>query len=756
MRAADQPGGGWTMRGSGLLLAAGITAWVAVQWGGWPLAVAAAGLGWLLLAAETEGDDAKVETSRWWQWGGWGLLLVLVAKDLAPTWPPSGAAWRTLGWEHGTLRWPGSARNPTLGWGAAHMAALLGGWCLILLLRFYLARSADRLRSALRVGALCLAALGAAIAVVCWRTPDYGQELYVGVVRNKNGAGSLVMLGVLAHALWSDVARRESRVVGCLLHAGVALALLWPLVQLKSWTALVGLATGVAAYGLVRLPGGFRSWLLVGGLGGVLALGLATLEPRLANRTVDMVADYRLEIWRDLWPLLRSQPWFGHGLGAFEFVYPLAGTFPLPLEVRLVHPDSSLAKGVVEWGIVPALVLAVGVGLGLRHALRAIRRLTHDPATQSAGAMALALACAWGATGVTDVTWHRPETFLAGVLAVGILAGAIAPRGVSPPRGGSGRWGFGFVLLASVGLAVWSQVVARGNLRWNGLDPEAFWRRAEQTRVAGGAVTEQAKFYEASAQLQHRSVAYPLAAARRLQAQDREVAFAFWVTALQRARGAAWDEMEVVLRDFVGTPVAYWQRVAVQADVDLLLLVRPSEEREALELLEQWVDLMKSRPTVAAPAAGRFLNRIEDIRAWRLLGEAADALPVPDRTFWWRAAGLLRRAGNLASAWRAAQHLMPQLDAGALPPKSGLAHLPPEALIEVRAFGDLQHWMLQAGEAEAERKLKLLLRLNAAADVPVWFAYFLAAEHARHGDWESAVDQILTATERLESARRNN
>jgi hypothetical protein len=281
------------------------------------------------------------------------------------------------------------------------------------------------------------------------------------------------------------------------------------------------------------------------------------------------------------------------------------------------------------------------------------------------------------------------------------------------------------------------------------LDPEVWWREGERARSEGRSAEDQARYSWAAVRLQHRSVAYPLAAAQRLQAQDRSLAFGFWVEALQRARGAAEDEMERVVRDTPDTPLVYWVRVAEAADPDLLLRLNPPDTAGAVTLLEMG-GLAQGR------SGSSWCDRASVSRSGGT-NSGVGAAAKGDRSmagdgpkFRLRVARGLRKAGEGEAAWRTVERLIPPSDRAGLPPKSGLSDLAPEALLEVRAFGDLQHWLLAATEAEAERKARMLARLAATTDVPVWFAYYGAREHARRGDWSAAVDQALAALERGE------
>ena len=111
------------------------------------------------------------------------------------------------------------------------MAAILGGLALAWSLQRYAAGSPERLLGALTLLASLLAVLGVAVVIVSARGGDYGLTSSVGLIRNKNGAATLVMIGALLHALLAEAARRGNRPAWALLHGVVAafLADVWAL-----------------------------------------------------------------------------------------------------------------------------------------------------------------------------------------------------------------------------------------------------------------------------------------------------------------------------------------------------------------------------------------------------------------------------------------------------------------------------------------------------------------------------------------------
>lgn len=724
--------------------AAAVAVDAALVGGAW-LSVGVGILGLVLMAFSSADRESDQGAGTAWLAFGVMAVLLLGVKDLWPAKPISGQEMRAaaLGAE---VSWPATARNPALAFAAAQMAALLAGLALVVALRRYAAGSAARVVAALTVLAVLLAVLGLAVGVVASTTSDYGLTGFVGVIRNKNGAATLVMLGALLHALLADAARRDNRPGWLLAHGLVALALVWPLVLLKSWTALVGLASGVAIYGAHWVRGGgvrWRSFVLLTGSGVVVAVLVAALSPALANRMAEMSRDYRFELWRDTLPMLRNHPWFGVGLGAFESVYPLSAQMDLPIEVRLVHPDSSWIKLWLEWGLLPALGLVVALVWGLLRLLAGVRRHSDHEPLKAAGAVAVAAACAWLASGLTDVTLHRPESFLVGMVCLGLACAALEPRPLRRAR--LGDYGaLVAVLCVAVGLAFWTERVAARTGRWNLLSPELLWQNAEVARASGQPVSRQAELFRAAVRLQHRSVTYPLAAALLLHAQDREAALFFWQEAFRRAGGMAWDEFGGILKTLPPTPNEYWVRVAAESDPDLLLLLSGPDVGARAQHLVEWVRVRAGRH-VNARTARLFLRAVDREKAWPLLVRAVDFVTIEDREFFVAAVDALRGTGDLAGAWRMAERLLPRAEDGLSTRPSALGQVVPEALVEVKAYEDLRRWLVRSGEGESERRLKILRRVCAESSVPAWFRYQLARELAARGDWAAAINEVLAA-----------
>jgi O-antigen ligase len=176
------------------------------------------------------------------------------------------------------------------------------------------------------------------------------------------------------------------------LVAGLILAAtVMTLSRMGFFAALCGLYF-VGALTLGAKISGRTRWIATGVLGGLLLLALIYLPTdALMSRMVnvaqgqEITGEGRVRIWNETLPLVPSYPFFGSGLGSFEFAfYRVKDTFP-HAKVDFAHNDYLqilVELGVIGFAIVATLVIAV-----LAHAIRALRRAANYDAH------ALAIAC---------------------------------------------------------------------------------------------------------------------------------------------------------------------------------------------------------------------------------------------------------------------------------------------------------------------------------------------------------------------------
>jgi len=182
--------------------------------------------------------------------------------------------------------------------------------------------------------------------------------------------------------------------------------------HLPVWFAAGVVVIGAVAIGLSFTRGGVISFLIAGGVVGVLlavvrgprggggstagaasgtdkaavllALGLAVLVAALAFgfdqiyermaslRAFDDAQAGRFQIVTDLWPALRNYPLWGSGLGTFEFVYPKYDS--TDVTALTTHAENEYAHLALETGIAGLLCIAAFLGVVVAAAVRVIRR----------------------------------------------------------------------------------------------------------------------------------------------------------------------------------------------------------------------------------------------------------------------------------------------------------------------------------------------------------------------------------------------
>ncbi|MBI5691814.1 MAG: O-antigen ligase family protein [Verrucomicrobia bacterium] len=717
----------------GASVAAVIATITATFWLGAAAGALACGLGVILILNPP--GAPRGELPRGLARAGWAiatLLTLLAAKDLLPAFPVPGQAERQQVLAQEVLAWPATARSPGLGHGAAHLAALALATVWVLGCVASLSGTARRQWIALAAAAGLLSAFGLAALWITRGPTAYGPGNSVGAVISKNSAGTLVALGIVLQAGLARAALRAGRVPVALASAVTGIMLLLPLVRLGSWTALVALATG----GIVLLLEGRLASrkLLVVLTAAAVVLALASFDPRLASRVGELGNDYRLRIWKDVLPMLAAYPGGGIGLGAFEEVYPLFGSLPLPYDARLTHPDSSWVRLLVEWGLAPVALLIGGAVVGLAQ-LRPAWPKASAPARIAAAAVV-----GWLASGLTDNTLHRPETLLTGTLLLGLALAGVAsgPLPARPLQGAAVPFGAAALLLGS-----WAATIGQSELRWTLLDPARIWAAAAHLGPTVPPASAQLARFDAAVRLQHRSVSYPDSTARFLHPHAPEAAFEFWRLALLRAGPeAAGDYFAKAVAAFPATPLEYWIRLANATDPDQVLLLSVLASSPGDHLVRDW--LASRRKGAIDPRPARWLlAAVERSGRLDLLATSLPEFSVRDPGFWIRAARLLRDGGHPQAAWTAASHLLPEdrLPAAGSRPPAGPG---PDLLLGARRFSDLRDWLLAPGRTHGEQ-LAVLARICAVREAPAWFRLHYARHLAAAGDYAAAVDQILAA-----------
>lgn len=501
-------------------------------------------------------------------------VLALMLKDLWPVPLPAVTEWLHACGLTGRVP-PPRFRNPQI-WNGLQQAGQLSAACLtIAAVRCAWIRRTVTRQTGLAVIGLLLTAFCVAVALTTDGARPYLAGNAVLAVGSKNAAATLAGMGfVISAGLAAQHARRRA-VVAAGFGLG-ALASLWVLTHVRSWTGISGATAGCAAlvwqWPRSRRAGKVRNrWMWVGAAGcGFLALALA-LAPELAERTAGLLHDYRWDIWRDALSLLRDRPLGGVGLGSFAQVYPLVGRLELPRDSRLTHPDSSWVLLLIEWGLLPLAILAAAWLWRLRRRSGPEARIapTSDAAS---GAIVDAGLAAWAVCGLTDISLHRPETALIG-------AGLLAFRDFPARSATRPAWLAPLALTASLGIAMtgeWArecqvreEVAASGPaaLAWDLLNPKLHWQLALRAWNAGTDHPDlplALAHFRAVVLLDHRSVAVPETIARFLMPTQPNAARTYWQTALVRAQSdpaLTSALLRNAIRDYPNQPPGYWAAI---------------------------------------------------------------------------------------------------------------------------------------------------------------------------------------------------
>jgi len=74
--------------------------------------------------------------------------------------------------------------------------------------------------------------------------------------------------------------------------------------------------------------------------------------------TGDVSVATRVEVWRNSLAMWRDAPLFGHGLGAFQPIFPMYQQLSAT-EVLVKHPESSWLQALTELGAIPVALFVV-------------------------------------------------------------------------------------------------------------------------------------------------------------------------------------------------------------------------------------------------------------------------------------------------------------------------------------------------------------------------------------------------------------
>lgn len=654
------------------------------------------------------------------------LLAGLVIKDLWPIHPPFGAAIRALDPEGYPSPFAWHPRNPDLPAGALELGALALGVALALGLRH---RVLDGQISARRIATTALAATwGFALLLLVAESARRDWVEWAPAVSSKNAAATLMAIGLVLQLDSLRHGLREAQ--GLRIGLGlIGLGLfVHGLATLNSGTGILAAAAGTLFYAVGWLAPDRRarwrvlSWSAIAiGCGATL---LVVANANLTSRILSGGPSFRWEIWRDCLSLLATVPAFGVGCGAFAAVHPLHSQLNLSTDAYLAHPDSGYVMLLVEWGLVPSLVIAAALG---RWLLR-LSRSTLDPIDHALLAALAVLATA----AITDPTFFRMPTFYLGCALAGTLAGR------HPGHPGVGPIWLRRTWLPALGIVAAGSLVwgtnRWGDLRWRPLAAELqakvgseAWNRRPGDSVALAHL-------KASVELKRWSADFAAFAALHVHAASPIEAAPLWELALARGQAAGGVSLTRGRAAFPQTPAAYWADLALKANPDIALQLSDAEPIVTRRIAHEWL----ARRAASAPPQVwqtfiRFCTRAGQTEALR---KAVPLLPAGNIALQASAGRALQTLGDLASAWGVLAKVFP------LPaPPAGseqASGLGSKTLIELGQFDELQRMTTQPGfkGPEAITVLKQVLLRSGASP---WFRLRLAHAYADEQNWAEAL-----------------
>jgi len=292
----------------------------------------------------------------------------------------------------------------------------------------------------------------------------------IGNMRQPNQLSTLLMWAIAA-AVWLGVRSRWPKA----LLIGVVAALVFGVALTASRTGTVGVVL-LGVWGLIdrRLPGWVRLLLLASlplyalswwGLEQWLsAHGVAYYgEDQIKKTLHGDASSSRGRIWSNAWSMIQAHPWFGTGVGAFNFVWSMT-PFPDRPVAFFDHTHNIALQLAVEYGIPIAAVVLLALLWGVGSAHPALRAADDDRA-RGARAVLFMLVLVGVHSLLEYPLWYSyfllPTALLAGWLTGSVGAGELAPA-ASAPRGGVAPW------LSRVGLraCLWVGLLATLGTVW--------------------------------------------------------------------------------------------------------------------------------------------------------------------------------------------------------------------------------------------------------------------------------------------------
>jgi len=600
---------------------------------------------------------------------GAGGLLILLLKDFWPIRPPWLTAWsEAAGFAND--RWWLAVRHPQV-WvelqQAASLATIILGMAAV---HAAWARGLVSPRSWLHLLAALLLAWVAGLLLFTNLALPYGPGNSLPGVLSKNAAGVLAALGmVLCLGLAADHRTNANRLPLLAWLAGAGFAA-WAVLQLNSWTAVLGAVTGVAwlVASLTRPSrrGAPRALWILCSVAAVL-LAVLALNPTLTGRLQEFCHDYRFAIWQDVLGMLAHQPLGGFGLGSFENTYPLFGQLAVTADARVMHPDSSWVLLAVEWGLGPLGLAVLGAGLSLRGA--GAGATAAEPAPPMLHATLQAAVLCWGICGLTDPVLHRPTTALVGFSLLPFLVRPVArPGGRIWPVAAAALC----LVLTAAGLwagtrqarAETAPVITPADLKADPLNAKLHWRLAMEAWNHQGDRRQALAHFRAVTTLKHRSMVTAETIARLLSGPEPGAARYFWAAAFSRGRtdpNRSAGLLESLARDFPHLNAAYWEEVILPDAPELRVVLARRPDADSERLLRAWLKEGGSMRLETPMQIANFYAALARVPVpGAVLAEALERRPTgAPRAFYLQAAQLFHQAREDERAWQVLLRIEP-------------------------------------------------------------------------------------------------
>lgn len=158
--------------------------------------------------------------------------------------------------------------------------------------------------------------------------------------------------------------------------------------------------------------------LLIAVLGFAVYIGVDAVLMRYESLAEENALDQnRTALWRDAWKMVKENPWFGQGLGTFQWTYPAYETVNPDKPARYAHND--YLQILIETGIVGLGLLLWFFGAVWRVAIRNLKN-DRDPLVRGIGLGTIGALTAIALQEITDFGLYIPGVAVVAALIVGL------------------------------------------------------------------------------------------------------------------------------------------------------------------------------------------------------------------------------------------------------------------------------------------------------------------------------------------------